>query len=261
MSSGFSGERPGWGDEHFQYDEARHIAAYLYAAQLASGKRVLDAGCGEGFGTQTLAPVAASVVGIDYSEDAIAYSRSKWRAPNIRFERVDLTNPRGFDEKFDLVLNFQVLEHIDDEVPFLEALRALLAPNGVLLLTTPNRLRSFSENPYHVREYTQAELGGLLTKVFDAVVLSGMHGNEKVTAFDQRREREVQRVLRLDPLRIRRFLPRRAVEAAFAKLGIYVRKRASANEPGQSIAPSDFYVSPTRLDEALDLIALCESRG
>ena len=72
----FSGERPGRG-EGFAYDEARHLSAYLYASQRAAGLDVLDAGCGEGFGTGLLARVANRVLGIDYSDGAIASAQRR----------------------------------------------------------------------------------------------------------------------------------------------------------------------------------------
>ncbi len=256
-SEKFTGERPGWGKD-FDYDESRHLAAYIYARELAKGKRVLDAGCGEGFGTVTLADVAASVVGVDYSEDAIASCRKSWSKPNLRFERVNLTEPGDFSETFDLVLNFQVLEHIEDELPFLEGLKKRLAPGGRLMLTTPNILKSFSENPYHVREYTVAELESLLGKVFSKVELEGMHGNAKVTAFDAGREKAVKRILRLDPLGIRNLLPSGLVNFAFAKLSVLVRRQAKSSAGESEIRPEDF--SPGAVDdEALDLIAFCEA--
>ncbi len=252
----FTGERPGW-TEDFDYDKARHLAAYVYARELAVGRRVLDAGCGEGFGTQTLAAVAEEVVGVDYSADAIATCRSNWREPNLRFEHVNLSEPNDFSETFDLVLNFQVLEHIADEIPFLEGLKARIAPEGRLLLTTPNRLKSFSENPYHLREYVADELRALLERVFSNVEILGMHGNEKVTAFDAGRERAVNRMLRLDPLGIRNLLPRSLVEFAFARLSVVVRRQAKQHARTDEIVPEDFSASAQRIDEALDLIALC----
>src|SRR6266403_1091939 len=78
----FSGERPGRG-RGFAYDEARHLAAYLYAATLARDRDVLDAGCGTGFGTVMLAETARRVLGIDHSEDAIAVARATYRLPNL----------------------------------------------------------------------------------------------------------------------------------------------------------------------------------
>jgi 2-polyprenyl-3-methyl-5-hydroxy-6-metoxy-1,4-benzoquinol methylase len=252
----FTGERPGRG-EHFDYDEARHLAAYVYATRLAAGKRVVDAGCGEGWGTQLLASVAADVLGLDYSAEAIAACRRLWQAPNLRFLQFDLTGSRPLGEHFDLVTNFQVVEHMRDPLPFLHGLRALLAPGGQLLLTTPNRLKTFSENPYHVHEYTAAELAALLRAVFTGVTVLGMHGNAKVTAFDQRREQAVKRILRLDPLGLRKLLPAAVVNYAFAKLAVLVRRRAHAAATPERIVPEDFHVSGEDVGGALDLVALC----
>ena len=254
----FTGERPGFG-ENFDYDEARHQAAYEYARTLAEGKSVLDAGCGEGTNSQSLRDVARQVTGVDYSKDAIEYCRRTWQGGNLRFEHVDLTHPEGFDETFDLVTNFQVLEHIEDDRAFLEALRARLAPGGVLLLTTPNRLMSFSENPYHVREYTAGELRELLESVFSEVQVRGMRGNEKVTRFDEARKRSVERILRLDPLGIRHLLPQGLINFAFARLANMVRSQAKGAAGDTRIVPSDFYVSDDDLDHALDLVAICKA--
>lgn len=252
----FTGERPGHG-ANFDYDEARHLAAYQYARTLAAGKRVLDAGCGEGYNTHRLTDVAAHVTGIDYSREAIEFCRQNWRAANLKFEHVDLTRPQGFEETFDLVLNFQVLEHIPDDHAFLGALRSRLAPGGALLLTTPNRLMSFSENPYHVREYTAAELRTLLEGVFASVDMRGMRGNAKVVAFDEARRRSVERILRLDPLGLRRMLPQGLINFAFARLAAIVRSQAKSAAGADRITVDDFSVSEGDLDNALDLVAVC----
>lgn len=251
----FTGERPGWG-EGFEYDYARHIAAYRFASSRAAGLSVLDAGCGEGFGTQTLTDVAANVLGVDYSPVAIGECRRLWNKPGLRFQQVDLTSPGGFSETFDLVLNFQVIEHIDDPLPFLRGLRERLNETGTLILTTPNRLRTISENPYHVREYTAPELKDLLSKVFSKVEITGMHGNAKVEEFEAGRAKAVQRILRLDPLGIRNVLPEKVIHFAFAKLARVVRRQA---RPGGAtdMSPEDFFVAAEPIDRALDLVAIC----
>jgi len=257
----YTGERPGWG-EGFEYDYSRHVAAYRYVATLAGGRSVLDAGCGEGFGTQTLADVAERVLGVDYSPVAVGECRRLWKKPNLRFERLDLTTPDGFAETFDLVVNFQVIEHIDDPLPFLHGLRERLAPGGRLVLTTPNRLRTISENPYHVREYTPAELHALLSGVFDDVEVLGVHGNAKVEEFDAGRARAVRRILRLDPLGLRRLLPEKLLLFAFARLARVVRRAAagSTSSPASPITPDDFFVTAGGVEQALDLVAVCGSR-
>lgn len=255
----FTGERPGW-SETFEYDQARHLAAYRYALTLAVGARVLDAGCGDGFGTQSIADVAERVVGLDRSREAIEYCRRTWQKPNLTFVEGDLTVPGILDEQFDLVLNFQVIEHIPESRAgaFLAALKSSLAPGGRLLLTTPNRLRSFSENPYHVREYTAEELRVALSKVFPRVTIRGIHGNMKVVEFDRAREKTVRRILHLDPLGLRRLLPAAVIHLAFARLAEFVRKRARSAAGQPRITPDDFMIHDEHLEDALDLVALCE---
>lgn len=257
-ANSFTGERPGWG-EGFDYDYARHLAAYQSTAGIVAGKSVLDAGCGEGFGTHTLAATAREVVGLDYSEDAIAECRRLWcdgTRPNLRFERVDLTRPADFNERFDVVLNFQVIEHIRQTGPFLRALREWLLPGGVLVLTTPNRLRTTIANPYHVREYTASELRAELSTVFSDVTIRGVLGNDKVERFEQRRARAVRNIMRLDPLGLHNLLPRSIVEFAFAKLARVVRRRARpAGAP--LIQPENFSVRDDNIERAIDLLAIC----
>ncbi len=266
----FTGERPGWGDG-FDYDYARHLTAYQQVRELVTAKRVLDAGCGEGFGTRTLADLASEVVGVDYSEAAIAACRRLWcedtsasgrqHPANLGFECVDLTRPGGFNRRFDVVLCFQVLEHIREPLPFLRALADRLGPGGVLVLTTPNRLRTVSENPFHVREYTEPELRHELAAVFGEIAIRGIHGNDKVERFEQGRARAVQSILRFDPLGIRRLLPRSIVEFAFARLARVVRRRARAAGPAAAtpITPEDFALRDGAVDEALDLVAICSA--
>jgi 2-polyprenyl-3-methyl-5-hydroxy-6-metoxy-1,4-benzoquinol methylase len=252
-----SGERPGRGDG-FAYDEARHLAAYLYARELARDREVLDAGCGEGFGTVLLADTARRVTGIDYSAEAVAAANAAYPRPNLEFRRLDVTALPGLDLRFDVVTNFQVIEHLPDPATFLTAVRAALRPDGVLVLTTPNRLTSVSENPYHLREYTADELLAVLRPIFGRVEMLAMLGNEKVRAFDAERARQVRRILRLDPLGLRKLLPDRMVKLAFAGLSQLVRRRvADEADETKTIVPTDFHVAPGSDPAALDLVALC----
>jgi len=177
---------------------------------------------------------------------------------HLEFHREDLTSCAEVGYKFDVIINFQVLEHIDDPKPFLQGLRARLADDGVLMLTTPNVLMSFSENPYHLHEYTADELRALLADHFGSVEIMGVHGNARVQAFDERRKRSIQRILRLDPLGIRNLLPQWLINFAFARLAVLVRQQAkSGADTADRIEPSDFFVAGENVDSALDLVALC----
>src|SRR5215475_3310651 len=63
-----------------------HFARYAFAARLARGKRVLDAGCGAGYGSAELASVAEQVVGIDRAPDALEFARANYPLEHLRFD-------------------------------------------------------------------------------------------------------------------------------------------------------------------------------
>jgi len=172
----FTGERliPGEVDVDLLNE---HLARYAFAARLARGKRVLDAGCGAGYGSAELAGAADSVVGVDVAPEAIAFATAHYQLPNLRFEQGSCTalpNPGGC---FDLVVAFEVIEHLTDWRAFLAETRRVLAPNGQLVVSTPNRLYYTESrgprgaNPFHVHEFDFAEFCAELLAVFPHVSL------------------------------------------------------------------------------------------
>jgi SAM-dependent methyltransferase len=172
----FTGERliPGQVDVDLLNE---HLARYAFAARLARGKRVLDAGCGAGYGSAELAQTALSVVGVDRAAEAIDFARTAYRFPNLRFERAScaaLPHPAG---AFDLVVAFEVIEHLENWREFLEEARRVLASTGQLMISTPNRLYYTESrgpggaNPYHVHEFGFEEFRDALQSVFAHVTL------------------------------------------------------------------------------------------
>ena len=252
-----SGERPGRG-EGFAYDEARHVAAYRHARELARGREVLDVGCGEGFGTVMLSATAVRVLGVDYSAEAVAAAAAAYQQPGLEFRQLDVYALPSLGLRFDLITNFQVIEHLPDPARFLTVVRGGLKPDGLFMLTTPNRLSTVSENPHHLREYIADELEALLQPVFGTVEIASMVGNEKVKTFDRERGRQVQRILRLDPLGLRHLLPASVARVAFERLAVLVRRRVAGTTPETTtIMPDDFALVHERRPDALDLVAFC----
>ncbi len=149
--------------------EAEHVLRYLLAAQLASGRVVLDAGCGYGYGTAILAGAGASrAIGIDISEEAIEAARAHGDA---QFETGDVASLPFDDDSFDLVTCFEAIEHLVRRDEALDELARVLRPSGVLLISTPNRLRYDEGNPHHVYEYEPDEFRLALETRFENVRL------------------------------------------------------------------------------------------
>jgi len=165
----FTGERfvPGVKGEIW----VEHWHRYHFAKRWVEGKRVLDVACGEGYGSALLARSAAQVTGVDVSEEAIAHARAAYgRLANVRFERASCTELPLADASVDVAVTFETIEHIAEQEAFLGELTRVLAPEGVLVLSCPNRAeytdRRGFENPFHVKELYRAELAQLLAARF-----------------------------------------------------------------------------------------------
>jgi 2-polyprenyl-3-methyl-5-hydroxy-6-metoxy-1,4-benzoquinol methylase len=165
---------------------AEHLARYEWAAGLAPGRRVLDAGCGTGYGAEMLAAAgAASVVGVDTAAAVVEAARARANE-RIAFERADVARLPHADGSFDLVTCFEVIEHVPDPGAVLGELRRVLAPDGVLAVSSPNADRYAPGNPHHVREFTTSEFRALLAEAFPAVRLLAQHGWISSAVFEER---------------------------------------------------------------------------
>jgi GT2 family glycosyltransferase/SAM-dependent methyltransferase len=153
-----------------------HYHRYLWARALVGDRRVLDLGSGEGFGAALLADAARTVVGIDLDETTVEHSRLNYAGPGLEFRVASATDLADFrDDAFDAVVAFEVIEHIRDQEAVLAEVARVLAPGGLLIISTPDR-RAYSEetgqvNPFHEKELTQDELRGLLSRHFRSMEL------------------------------------------------------------------------------------------
>lgn len=156
-----------------------HWHRYAFARPLAAGRRVLDAACGEGYGSALLAATARSVLGVDVADEAVAHARGRYGGvANLRFEQGDATALDHLpDGGFDLIVSFETLEHVQAQERMLDGFARLLADDGLLLVSTPDK-RTYSDltgeaNPYHVRELYRDEFEALLSARFPACRLYG----------------------------------------------------------------------------------------
>ena len=143
-----------------------HWHRYCAVAKIARGRRVLDAACGEGYGSALLAREAAVVIGVDVGADAIAHAQSRYALSNLTYLRASVTALPLAPASVDLVVSFETIEHLAEQREMLAEFRRVLAPDGVLVLSSPNR-PVYNEdgdvaNAFHVRELDRDELKALL---------------------------------------------------------------------------------------------------
>jgi len=161
-----TGERlvPGAHPDHIV--EAEHIARYELAATIAPGRAALDAGCGAGYGAAILARAgAASVAGVDVDPDALAFARDRY-GDLADFSEGNLLELLYEDDTFGLVACFEAIEHVVDPERALDELRRVMAADGVLAISTPNRGVYREDNPFHVKEMTSDEFRDALAARF-----------------------------------------------------------------------------------------------
>ncbi len=170
-----TGERvcPDFPDDNFR----NHLRVYEFAAQFVPGRRVLDVGCGTGYGAAFLLKSgAASVRGIDLSPEAIRYARRKFGKMGVQYEVMD-AQAISFDPgRFDLVFSSENLEHLPKPADCVAGIRRTLAQGGIFVLGTPNPEMDLDEagtleNPYHVKEFSFEELQSMLRPLFKTVVI------------------------------------------------------------------------------------------
>jgi O-antigen biosynthesis protein len=156
--------------------EAEHLARYRWASQLVPGRRrVLDAGCGMAYGTALLAASGAGeTVGVDLAEEVLDHVREQM--PNgVVLLQGDVRRLPFDDDTFDLVVCFEVIEHVSEPGEVLDELRRVLAPGGVLVISSPNRDTYPQGNPHHVHEFTPPELESELSSRFAQVRMIHQH--------------------------------------------------------------------------------------
>jgi SAM-dependent methyltransferase len=172
----FTGERfiPGQGSVELAYE---HLHRYFFALRWARGKRVLDVASGSGYGAALLASVADRVLALDIDGPSLARARSGNTADNLSFLQADAGNLPVSAASFDLVVAFEVIEHLRDQEGMVREVARVLKPGGVALLSTPDKA-IYSDarqyvNPYHVREFYRDEFRELLASRFALVRLLG----------------------------------------------------------------------------------------
>jgi SAM-dependent methyltransferase len=150
-----------------------HLARYRFAKDFVRGQRTLDIACGEGYGAAALARAgASSVVGVDLSPEVCEHARRKYGLDARAGSAEAIPLP---DRSIDVVVSFETIEHVENPSLFVRECARVLVPDGVLIVSTPNRPVYSVEgtsNPFHRLEFDETEFLDLLRAEFRDVRIS-----------------------------------------------------------------------------------------
>jgi SAM-dependent methyltransferase len=251
MSRLISGERVSTGAGGFNPSFQRHRAEYRLCAGLLGEGRVLDLGCGTGHSWTELLP--RETVGVDIEPTALIGQERETRQADMR----SLPFPPA---SFASVVSIQSIEHVPDPERVLAEVARVLLGGGRAIFVTPNRL-TFGRpdeiiDPYHHVEYSAEQLRSLCEPFFTEVEILGLQVSDRYRAIHDDERHELDRLLALDPLRLRRLLPRGVRQRLYDRR--LSRDRDTPRPGALEIGPDDFWLSAEELDRAIDLFAVCD---
>jgi len=230
----------------------RLLKAYRLAAPFVNGD-VLELGVGEGRGLKLLAPSAGSYTALDKLKSSIEILSAQY--PEVRFIHSSIPPVKDLESNsFDLVISFQVIEHIKNDRLFLEEIGRLLRPGGKCLISTPNTKKTLTRNPWHVREYTREELYALAKPIFGQIEVKGITGSEKAWKYYQQNKESVARIMKYDIFDLQHRLPASLLRIPYEILNRINRNKLQAkdNKLVSQISDADYMLSDDA-DESLDL--------
>jgi SAM-dependent methyltransferase len=248
-----TGERVVTSEGGFNPTYQRHVATYRLCAPLLPDGKVLDLGCGVGHSFAELAP--RETVGVDLDAEALEGQARETHVADMRA----LPFAAG---TFASVLSVQSIEHVPDPDSVLREVVRVLEPGGTAIFVTPNRLEFARADeiidPYHYVEFDPEELRAQCAPYFAHVEILGLFGSDRWRELVDEELGRLDRLLRLDPLRARRIVPRRGRQLLYDFLLTRNRRRA-ADPRALEITPDDFELRSDSLERAFDLIAVCRS--
>ena len=251
-----------------------HLKRYDFAVRYCDGKRVLDIGCGVGYGSLHLANKATMVIGVDNATEAVQYAQKNYSslAADNQNNRQNHNPTRGAagesgyyteyvvkgvdaffvmdahelgfrEESFDVVCCFEAIEHLRDPEGFLAEVVRVVRSDGLLLVSTPQVQGTVREesNPYHVTEFDRRRFKEMLSVFFGSVEIYGQRRHQTEPHYWMQK---------IDPFIMRGLLPE------------FIRKYAArilGSKAWHELELEDMLINQVAIERARELIGVCRS--
>ena len=165
MKKKWTGERL----ETFVHNETtiEHLHRYGIAMPFCKNKKVLDIACGEGYGSKLLASKASGVIGVDIDPNTVRKASEKYQMPNLFFIQGSADKIPVENASIDVVASFETIEHHDKHIEMLSEIKRVLKPDGILIISSPEKFGETSANEFHVKELTRQEFTRLIADHFE----------------------------------------------------------------------------------------------
>lgn len=247
-------------EDHLVY--LKHVALYRYANKFTPSKRILDLGCGEGYGAQILASAARLVVAADYSAETVLHAALKYAGKNLVFIVCDAQQLPFRPDVFDMVVSFEVIEHLASVRRYLGEIRRVLSQTGLLLVSTPNRLLRLLPfqkpwNRFHLREYDFKSFAGALGAEFRHLRVCGVTAIPAILEIEKRRVKQ-NPFIAYPRMMAHLFLPRSVYDRLKPQRLPVVASSPRVDFEGRNFSAEDFAVAESDLRNCITLLAICE---
>jgi len=248
----------------------KHYKPYTFIYRQVEGKKILEIGCGAGYGINLLATKADKIKTVDIDIDSLNYAKNNSNATNIEYIHKNVLNGLDFeDNSFDIIISFQVIEHFNKKEvsKYLIEMKRVLKPYGVIYITTPNRdIRLYPlqkpKNKYHPVEYSYSSLKKMLENHYKNVSIKALHSNKEIeNIFNTRKNQKVYQVFLIKP--IKRALIKIAIALNIKPIKDIISRRSEYKRPKHSlnlevINENIFWFEKKNMKAAIDFMAICK---
>ena len=246
----FTGERLIPGTPRFETMIVEELSRLNFVRDHFIGKRVLDAGCGVGYGSHFIAENGARfVLGVDIATEAVGHGNAQYRRDNLVFTAMDCSRLAIEDECFDVVCSIELIEHLVEVDRYLREVCRVLDPEGLYYLSTPNRKVSSRPDgqaswPFHEKEFSLDELRELLEGYFAEVEIWGSFVRDY-------EEHPIRRITKSPLSRIKHFLPARLRFAVSSSIRQWIKS---------DLHFEDVVYTQEQMEQAPTFVALCSRK-